>query len=114
MRVGYERKRNLGKRWIVLHGYDFLLGMSKETTKSDQSGFQVNIESTGTRWGLGPRAGILFGISDQVFLGTESTFYLTFLNEKQTITGQPDSEQKSSEFSLVLPVSLFLTVRLNN
>ncbi|MFN5170163.1 MAG: hypothetical protein ACK5DD_11070 [Cyclobacteriaceae bacterium] len=114
LRVGYERKHSIGKRWILLHGYDFLLGLTKEYTKSNHLGFQVDIESTGTQWGLGPRAGIMFGISDQVFLGTESTFYLTFLKEKQTITGQPDSEQKSSEFLIVLPVSLFLTVRLNN
>lgn len=113
-RVGYERKRSIAKRWILLHGYDFLVGLTKEAVSTNQSGFQVDIESNGTKWGLGPRGGLMFGLSDQVFLGTEATFYLTFLKEKQTLTGQSDSEQKSSEFLLALPVSLFLTVRLNN
>lgn len=34
-RIGYERKRSIGKRWILLHGYDFLVGLAKEAVSSN-------------------------------------------------------------------------------
>lgn len=111
-RIGYERKSNWGKKWIALHGYDFTLGGTKLHTKSSQNGPQIEIENTSSFWGFGPRVGLMFNISPRVFLGTEATYYLQFRKDKQSITGQPNSSQKASNFSLTLPVSLFLSVKL--
>lgn len=113
-RIGYERKVNWGKRWIALHGYDLTLGGSKLNTTNNQGGQNFEIESKSNFWGFGPRVGLMYGISPRVFLGSEAIYYLKFIKDAQTITnGQPNSSQKSTDFSLTLPVSLFLTVKLN-
>ncbi len=112
-RIGYERKSNLGKRWIALHGYDLTFGGTKLHTKSSQNGPFIEIEDKSSFWGFGPRIGLMFGISQRVFLGTEATYYLQFTKGSQTIsTGQPNSNQKSNDFILTLPVSLFLSVKI--
>lgn len=112
-RIGYERKSNWGKRWIALHGYDVTLGGSKLKTKSNQGGGpQIEIESKSSTWGFGPRVGLMFGISSKVFIGSEAMYYLQFTKGSQSITGQPSSNQKSTDFSLILPVSLFLSVKI--
>lgn len=63
-------------------------------------------------WGLGPRVGLMFSISENVLLSTEATYYLRYFNDSQSITGQLDSNQRSSEFRLTLPITLFLSVKL--
>lgn len=111
-RFGYERKHQLGKRWIVLHGYDLVLGGAKARTEtSDQFIGNVVTETSTNFWGLGPRGGILFLISDRVSLGTEATYYLRYITDKTKLTGAPDSKQKTSEFELTVPVVLILSIR---
>lgn len=111
-RIGYERKTKWGKRWIALHGYDIVLGASKLKTNADQIGTALTIETTGNQWGFGPRVGLMFGITDRIFIGTEATYYLRFIKDRQSIIGQPESIQKTTDLSLTLPVTLFLSVRL--
>ncbi|MBL7873120.1 MAG: hypothetical protein JNM78_15995 [Cyclobacteriaceae bacterium] len=112
-RIGYERKSNWGKRWIALHGYDLILGGTKLNTKSSQSGPLIEIENKSSFWGFGPRVGLMFSLSQRVFIGSEATYYLQFTKASQTIsTGQPNSSQKSNDFSLTLPISLFLSVKM--
>jgi hypothetical protein len=111
-RVGYERKHQLGKRWIVLHGYDLVLGGSKSRTETtDQFVGDFVTETTGNYWGLGPRGGLLFLISDRVTIGTEATYYLRYITDKTKLTGAPDAKQKTSEFELTIPVVLILSIR---
>lgn len=112
-RIGYDRKVNWGKRWIGLHGYDLTVGGARLNTKSSQNGPQIEIENKTSFWGFGPRVGLMFNISQRVFLGTEATYYLQFTKGSQTIsTGQPNSTQKSSDFTLTLPVTLFLSIKI--
>lgn len=111
-RIGYERKHQLGKRWIVLHGYDLVLGGSKSRTETnDQFSGRIVTETSSNFWGLGPRAGLMFLLSDRVTLGTESTYYLRYIRDKTKLTGLPDSKQKTSEFVLTVPVVLILSIR---
>jgi len=111
-RIGYERKTKWGKRWIALHGYDLVLGGSKLKTNADQGGASLTIETKGNQWGFGPRVGLMFGISERIFLGTEATYYLRFMKDRQSIIGQPESIQKTTDLSLTLPVTLFLSARI--
>ncbi|MBX2895417.1 MAG: hypothetical protein KF763_08235 [Cyclobacteriaceae bacterium] len=112
LRFGYERKHQLGKRWLVLHGYDFVVGGAKARTEaSDQFSGNIITETTSNFWGVGPRAGILFLISDRVSLSTESTYYLRYTTDKTKLTGTPDSKQKTSELELTLPIVLILSIR---
>jgi hypothetical protein len=111
-RLGYERKHPLGKRWLVLHGYDLVLGGAKARTETtDQFIGNILTETSSYFWGVGPRGGILFLISDRVTLGTEATYYLRYVTDKTKLTGAPDSKQKTSEFELTVPVVLILSIR---
>jgi len=111
-RVGYERKQKLGKRWIVLHGYDLVFGGAKSRTETtDQFIGNFVTETSSNFWGVGPRAGLMFLLSDRVTLGTESTYYLRYITDKTELTGAPNSKQKTSEFELTVPVVLILSIR---
>ena len=111
-RFGYERKHTLGKRWLVLHGYDFVVGGAKTHTQTFDPTFGTFVtETTGNFWGFGPRVGILFLLSDRVTLGTEATYYLRYITDKTKLTGAADTKQKTSEFELTVPIVLILSIR---
>jgi hypothetical protein len=111
-RFGYERKHQIGKRWIALHGYDFVVGGAKLYTETnDPFAGSIVTETSSNMWGFGLRAGLLFLISDRVTLGTEATYYSRYITDKTKLTGLPDSKQKTSEFELTLPVVLILSIR---
>ncbi|MBK5279396.1 MAG: hypothetical protein JJE09_11100 [Bacteroidia bacterium] len=111
-RIGYDRKNDWGKRWIGVYGFDFLLDGNKSKTESAPAGSGFTIESTSKGWGIGPRFGLLFRVSDKVLLGTDAAYYFHSANSFVTIPDQPRSTQKSNSFSLSLPVALFLTIKL--
>jgi hypothetical protein len=111
-RIGYERKTKWGKKWIALHGYDLLISGSKNRTESSQNNNSISIESRSKGWGVGPRLGLMFNLGSRIFLGTETTYYLQYFTTNQEITNQPNSEQKSSNFGLMLPTTIFLIARL--
>jgi hypothetical protein len=111
-RFGYERKKALGKKWIALHGYDFLLTNSKRKTESFLNAVTVHVESKSKGWGLGPRVGLLYRLGDKIFLGTEASLYFQKESFRQTFTNQQDSNQKSTFTGITLPTTLFLHVQL--
>ncbi len=113
-RMGYDYKKDWGKRWIGIFGVDFLIDKSKSKTDNPaQVGGQgFSIESSTKGWGFGPRFGLLFRISDKVLLGTDASCYVKSSKSTQIIPGQPNSNQKFTTFNLSLPVALFLTVQL--
>lgn len=110
-RIGYDHKKDWGKRWIGIWGFDLLLDGSKSRTESSPTGSGFTIESSSKGWGLGPRLGLLFRISDKILLGTDAAYYRQSSNGSQTIPDQPKSTQKSTSFNLSLPVALFLTIK---
>lgn len=111
-RGGYERKLQLSRRWIVFYGYDLLLGGATFYTETNDPVFGTIVTETKRNlWGLGPRAGLMLLLGDRVTVSTESNLYLRFITDKTTLTGTANSEQKTTEFELTLPIVLFLSVR---
>lgn len=136
LRLGYDKKSYLGRKWLINWGLDFIIHNEDNTTKNESS-FQGSSNSTETRsnlnyWGFGPRAGLSFFISDRILLGTEATYYFKTINNtshitntstfltidpntgqqiKQTTTSSQDSSGDNTEFSLTLPVAIFLIVK---
>jgi hypothetical protein len=78
---------------------------------NDQFSGNIVTETSTNFWGLGPRAGLMFLLSDRITLGTEATYYLRYIRDTTKLTGLPDSKQKSSEFVLTVPVVLILSIR---
>lgn len=111
-RGGYERKLQLSRRWIFFYGYDLLLGGATLHTETSDPVFGTIITETKRNlWGLGPRTGLMLLLGDRVTVSTESNLYLRFITDKTSLTGTTDSEQKTTEFEITLPIVLFLSVR---
>ena len=108
-RIGYDRKVDWGKRWIGIYGFDLLQDGSKSKTVSTP-GFTIETSSKG--WGIGPRFGILFRVSEKILLGTDAAYYFKVSKSSQHFPDQSRSTQKSTNFNLSLPVALFLTIKL--
>lgn len=111
-RGGYERKLQLSRRWIAFYGYDLLLGGATFYTETNDPVFGTIVTETKRNlWGLGPRAGLMLLLGDRVAVSTESNLYLRFITDKTTLTGTTDSEQRTTEFAVTLPIVLFLSIR---
>jgi hypothetical protein len=114
-RFGYEAKKSLGKRWIVGFGPDMQITGGKSETVSEFTGggsntTKVSTKSTGV--GLGPRASLLFHVSEKIFLGTETTVYYMFTKTtSKSDTFSTETELKEKSFQLGVPNSLFLILR---
>jgi hypothetical protein len=112
-RMGYDYKKDWGKRWIGIFGADFLIDRSKSKTDNLQTGTPFfTIETSSKGWGIGPRFGLLFRISDKILLGTDAAYYFRSTIDFQSIPDQPRSTQKLTSFTLSLPVTVFLTVKI--
>lgn len=111
-RGGYERKLQLSRRWIFFYGYDLLLGgATLHTETSDPVFGTITTETKRNLWGLGPRTGLMLLLGDRVTVSTESNLYLRFITDKTSLTGTADSEQRTTELEITLPIVLFLSVR---
>ncbi len=127
-RVGYERKFQIGKRFITSWGADFLLSWENDitTTKNfDPDGdldFESKLETRGLTWGVGPRFTLGYFINDKILLMTEATYYFrsgwTEDISDFTIPGSPNLdneeivEQNHSEFTFTPPIVIYLVVRI--
>jgi hypothetical protein len=135
LRMGVEKKFWLGKKWLASGGFDILSERQKnETTNKTETDFGKTKITTGNKisgWGLGPRFGIGFQISNRIFLGTEVTYYFKKLKAKGEIitsitvkeefngtitettqTEKTDTEDTFKELTFSVPTVLYLIIRL--
>ena len=103
-----------GKKWIGLCGFDFLIDRTRSETTSIPGGQGLTIETFSKGWGIGPRFGLLFRLSEKILLGTDAACYFRSFNSKQAFPDQPQSTKKSTTFNITMPAALFLTVRLKD
>jgi hypothetical protein len=119
-RIGIEKKKQIGKRWVLAAGGDLVVDTESNRIESTSNGggsAQVNInEEKSNALGTGVRVALNFHISDKVLLGTEATYYLKFVsveNSSQFPFGTPQKETKDlTRFQLSVPAVLFLIVKL--
>jgi opacity protein-like surface antigen len=78
LRLGAERRYELGKRWFGSFGFDAVADRTENKTIND-SGFDVETKSTVNRSiGGGLVAGLQFHITEKLSLYTEGFLYYTF------------------------------------
>jgi hypothetical protein len=116
-RGGVEKKSYLSRRWLAGWGVDILAESNKiETTTTINGGGQnPKVVSTTSRYGFGPRFLINYQLHDKILVGTEASFYMKWIKQKQEVTGttgpgQPETELKQIGFTL--PAVLFLVLKL--
>ncbi len=135
-RIGYAKKRMVGARFEVGLGLDLVWNAQNNQTINVQSfrngGFLDSTISTtrsnANSLGGGPQITIGYYLTNRVKVGTEATFYflaginkltLKELNYRTDPNGQiiettnyQESENKTRDLQMQLPVALFLTIVL--
>lgn len=110
--LGYEKRLQLDKRWLMYGGFDVLLGINQTILKNTDGVDQFTSQSQEITGGLAPLAGLQFNITDRLSLSTEAALPLTF----QMLTDKFDSGSNSSKEmtnSIQLTASLPTFVYLN-
>lgn len=110
LRMGPERKANIGKRWVTSLGGDIVVDSERnKTTATFQGTPSTTTETNTNRFGLGLRMTLNYAFAERMLLGTEGSYYLKFINETRKVSGQgalPSSNLKS--FSPTLPAVVYL------
>lgn len=114
-RVGFEKKTNLGKKWIFSGGIDITNDNQKNNTKTTSSGSTAETDTKSKGWGIGPRVTLNYKITDRIILGTECTYY--FRAGKNTLKSSSsfgpieETTDKEKQFLLTVPAVLILIVK---
>jgi len=120
-RVGFEKKSELSKRWLVSWGFDVVIDNQKNNTINTIDFGQGNnstVETTSktSAFGIGPRLTLNYKISEKIFLGTESTYYFKSGENKLTVNqstgGNNETSDKFKRFQLAVPVVLLLILKI--
>ncbi len=135
-RVGPEKKFWMGKRWLASGGFDVVIqSIKNETTNKTETDFgrsKISTTSKSNGWGFGPRFGLSFQISNNIFIGTEVTYYFQKMKEKGEInssittrqtdfngnvietteTDKQKTDDKTKHLQFTVPAVLFLVLRM--
>jgi hypothetical protein len=136
-RLGWERKKMFGKKWIGSYGLDLtLLSNKNETTNSTDTDFnksKITTENNIKGTGFGPRVTINYMLTSKLIVGTEVNYY--FSRQKHTAkttssitvqefdpntggvrmvtrTDVEESDDKTKRLELSPPVAIFLLMKL--
>lgn len=140
MRIGFEKKSTLGKRWLTSWGFDLVHQNFSNSTVTTSTPVPsnpniknvVDTQNSTSGWGFGPRFTLNFSITQKLILGTEATYYYRSgsTSQKSTITNTSlitdsqgrevlntssnttDSSSDFKSFQFNLPVALFLLLKL--
>jgi hypothetical protein len=116
IRIGFDKKSLLGKRWILGFGADIVIdNQSNTTTTSNFGGNAVETKDKVSGWGLGPRLSLSFKITEKILVGTEATYYFKSLKNTTELNSGFSNESESTDlksFQLNVPAVLFLTLKL--
>jgi hypothetical protein len=114
-RIGFEKKTNLGKKWILSGGFDITNDNQKNDTKNTSNGSTFETETKSKGWGFGPRATLSYKITNRILLATECTYYFRAgkNSTKTTTSFSPPEERsdKSKQFLFTVPAALILIVK---
>lgn len=117
-RVGFEKKSNFGKHWILSAGADAVMEFKNNSTTNTQGNnpsttFKTKNKSSG--FGLGPRVTLNYEISDKLMVGTEATYYFKSTKNKVENSGGfnqvDDIEEKFKSFQFTAPAVIFLILK---
>ncbi len=114
-RVGFEKKTNLGKKWIFSGGFDITNDNQKNNTKNTSGGSTFETDTKSKGWGFGPRVTLNYKITDRILLGTECTYYFrageNSLKSFSNFGPSEETSDKSKQFLLTVPAVLILIVK---
>lgn len=117
IRVGYEWKKPITKKWAFYTGIDAIASSDRDVSIANSSVDEVTSTQSTTSFGGGPILGIQFFINSHISLGTEGSFYYRYsiISEKSEFSLNPEFDEdfsdNKSEASFGLPTALFFILR---
>jgi hypothetical protein len=136
LRIGYEHKYRLGKKFITSIGIDAVIDRQKNNTESktlnDFNKSTVTTTNKENGIGFGPRFTLNYQIMDRLLIGTEGTYYFKSIKntnktvskittrEFDPVTGQErnvthtdvtDSDDDFKKLQLNVPAVIFLILK---
>jgi hypothetical protein len=117
IRVGLQKQRVIGRRWIVGAGLDLLFSTGNEIHREFFGGLIQETNQKKNGYGFGPRAIVQYaGWNNRIRMGTELSGYIERqkIENREKFTGLPaeDSRSNSTSITFLQPISLFLLVRI--
>ena len=120
IRVGYDKKRRLSKKFVCSFGFDLTVDAQKNETVSEDSFSSQTVTTTDkvSGWGVGPRFTFHYFITENIRVGTEANYYYKDLKEKFSVdfsggsSGDEERETGISRFTFSAPAILWLSIRL--
>lgn len=120
IRVGYEKRERLSKRFFYSAGIDFLVDRFVNVTRTDDNfgSNRIRTEAKTSGVGLGPRFTLNYEITDRLTIGTEANYYFKGLTEKfETVvvdfpTDVTSEKSKIKRFRFAVPSVLWITIKL--
>lgn len=120
-RMGFEKKSEFAKNWVISSGLDVVVDFQNNTTRTKTStgGQGQNLESKtvnrSTGVGLGPRVTLSYNISERMMVGTEATYYFKSINNTIENSGDLQATDETTEnlkrFQLAPPTVIYLILK---
>ena len=111
MRLGVERKVQVGANWMTSYGLDLLQESQKNITQSNSQFGNFKSETREKGTGIGLRFTLNYNISEKTLLGTEATYYYKSTKATRKGTGISEETEKFKEFIFAVPIALFLILK---
>jgi hypothetical protein len=115
LRVGFERRELIGKRFMYHWGLDVIGEYAVDNVNTFGQFGLVSLKNKAIGVGLGPVCGFSYILHPRVTLSTESSFYAVqrFIKESQNIPPAVPStfNNRNFRFLPILPSSLYLNFR---
>ncbi len=114
LRIGYEGRSYLSRRWLVYYGIDVVTGLFDKASSSSAGGDIISTRDKGFSIGAGPVYGLQFGLGHRLHIGFEGSFYAyQNLGTKSTtfqINSGLDTKSNIQSFNAYLAVPKWLYV----
>ena len=112
MRIGFEKKRMIGQRWLFSTGIDLVIESSKDVTKNGSQFGSIEITTRTSGFGFGPRVTLNYLISERILIGTEATYYYKSLKSKQEIDGvEQNGDDTLNQLAFSVPAVIYVTLK---
>ncbi len=106
LKLGVEANIFREKKWEAYWGIDLIGGYINDTSINVFD--QIELEEVIISIGGGPLIGLIYNLTDRIYLSTESSFYVNFLSN--TVKANGITEIKRNDFAGAIEPPLFLFV----
>jgi hypothetical protein len=119
-RMGFERKSEFAKNWVISSGLDVVVDFQNNTTRTKTNtgggqGLEGKTENRSTGVGLGPRVTLNYNIGQRMMVGTEATYYFKSINNTIESSGDLQGSDETTEnlkrFQLLPPTVIYFILK---